>query len=487
MKITRSDVIRDLHFRVHPETAHYHKMHHFLTHMIYAITVIVFYILFGLPSTYLKIDEDKCVMKNEHVIAIVAIIIIMIGLFFILQPSEQVQEEEPTTPGEEPTSKEPTTPGEEPTTPGEEPTTPDEEPTTPDEEPPPVAPPPGNCTDSDGGLETREEGVTSNDSFSERDVCISSSSVREFYCDNGKVVSLEMNCSADYECDNGECSLESDSSSPNGGPSAPACNDSDGGQESSIDGRVILGTSEYYDQCIDTTTVLEYYCEDNEVESVELSCLSNQVCVDARCDDKCIDTDNEDPTKKGITKKGKLSYPDNCASSTSVKEYDCFSPTRVIYTEVECQSDEFCDFEKGICTPKYCVDSDGGLIISSAGYATDAFATKYDECKDDTQVSEAYCNNDNEAVFTVLPCPIGTPCIEGECPSCYDSDGGLNEAEQGTVNHIGTLFTDFCTGNTLTEYYCIDTATYSSKSTPCDTNEECKDGACTPIIGGVGK
>jgi hypothetical protein len=65
--------------------------------------------------------------------------------------------------------------------------------------------------------------------------------------------------------------------------------------------------------------------------------------------------------------------------------------------------------------------------------------------------------------------------------SCTDSDGGLKYYVKGTVSgyHLGAPFskTDFCTGDTLTEYYCL--TYYGDRNYNCAyAGKKCVDGAC---------
>jgi hypothetical protein len=65
--------------------------------------------------------------------------------------------------------------------------------------------------------------------------------------------------------------------------------------------------------------------------------------------------------------------------------------------------------------------------------------------------------------------------------SCTDTDGGVKYDVQGTVSgyHLGQPFskTDFCTGDLLTEYYCL--TYYGHKDYNCAyAGKKCIDGAC---------
>jgi len=85
-------------------------------------------------------------------------------------------------------------------------------------------------------------------------------------------------------------------------------------------------------------------------------------------------------------------------------------------------------------------------------------------------------------------------CINGTCTKlpittttvkisdgCTDSDGGVKYDVKGTVSgyHLGKPFsqTDFCTGDLLTEYYCL--TYYGHKDYNCAyAGKKCVDGVC---------
>ena len=59
--------------------------------------------------------------------------------------------------------------------------------------------------------------------------------------------------------------------------------------------------------------------------------------------------------------------------------------------------------------------------------------------------------------------------------ACTDSDGGINYFVKGTVNSSASTYTDFCTGNTLTEFYCLNG---TARNTTYACPYACSNGAC---------
>ncbi len=59
---------------------------------------------------------------------------------------------------------------------------------------------------------------------------------------------------------------------------------------------------------------------------------------------------------------------------------------------------------------------------------------------------------------------------------CSDTDGGLDYYVKGNVNSLNLTYVDYCSGLTLTEYYCINT---SVQSVNYNCPQQCINGACT--------
>lgn len=61
------------------------------------------------------------------------------------------------------------------------------------------------CNDSDNGRNYNIPGVSQNLSLVREDVCVNSSQLREYYCNDSKIESELINCSANNWCDDGRC------------------------------------------------------------------------------------------------------------------------------------------------------------------------------------------------------------------------------------------------------------------------------------------
>jgi len=186
------------------------------------------------------------------------------------------------------------------------------------------------CTDSDGGQIKEEKGETTDGSTTETDECISTSTLKEFYCANGAMTSKQISCGSTMECDDGECI-------------AVTCTDSDGGNDANTAGQVERGDQILEDVC-SGTKVKEYYCENGNVRSQDISCPSGYSCESGACEPiVCQDSDGGmDQYTKGTTSYGTTSYTDSCYSTTSVVEYYCDGDTTIETEKVSCGSGYEC-------------------------------------------------------------------------------------------------------------------------------------------------
>jgi hypothetical protein len=111
-------------------------------------------------------------------------------------------------------------------------------------------------------------------SFDAEDECISSSKVKEYYCEDGFLQSNVERC--DFGCVEGECRQE-------------VCRDTDNGRNIYIRGTASSGTSGEYnvktirtDTCDDSRTLKEYYCgQSGLVGYTTMECQSG--CEEGRC------------------------------------------------------------------------------------------------------------------------------------------------------------------------------------------------------------
>lgn len=208
------------------------------------------------------------------------------------------------------------------------------------------------CADSDGGADENEKGTASAGSDSETDSCIDKNTVKEYYCTSGKIVSRDITCELGMECSDGAC-VES------------ACEDSDGGKDTSVAGTVSKGKISQEDSCLDTSTVKEYFCHNDQIANEGIACALGYECIGGKCvESKCVDSDmGKDQYTKGTTSYGEYSQTDSCYSSTSVIEYFCSSDTSVGYEKINCGTGHEC--VDGRCQQVEC--EKGTTAVNEAG------------------------------------------------------------------------------------------------------------------------
>src|SRR3989339_451469 len=132
-------------------------------------------------------------------------------------------------------------------------------------------------------------------------------------------------------------------------------------------------------------------------------------------------------------------------------------------------------------TSTACTDSDGGKIYSTQGVLSYGNKSYTDYCYANTNyVIEYYCNESDVGKAEYYLCNGG--CENGACKTnstnpgtCTDTDGGEIYSIRGTTSKDGSSSTDFCSGNTLTEYYCGPNGILTALAT-CDGG--CNAGVC---------
>jgi len=157
----------------------------------------------------------------------------------------------------------------------------------------------------------------------------------------------------------GEASLISDP--PGSGVPTPIktivnCTDSDGGINYFKKGTAVSGTGKKTDLCVNTTSIREYYCKNNNILQIYYGC------------------------------------PSGCSNGACINQNNTIT----------------------------CTDSDGGKNYYIKGTCTSTGATAPDICLPDSQnpsvirLNEKYCGT-NGCTNEIYICPIGTSCTDGAC------------------------------------------------------------------------
>jgi hypothetical protein len=275
-----------------------------------------------------------------------------------------------------------------------------------------------NCTDTDGGIQYYIKGAIIGNippNESGIDACLNSTTVREGYCDpdDGNEDGYKgnfYNISCYFGCEDGACFVtnqsEDNQSEDNQSEANKSCVDTDGGIQYYVFGELIgdiLPGESGIDTCLNSTTLVENYCDPND--------------------------DNGDGFLGG-------SYTVNCF-------FGCYEG-------------------QGVCfhSPFQCTDTDGGIDEYTPGMINSShFGEIYDECSyDNTTLIEYYCGN-SSVLNTTFSCVCGLgACIE-EVEWCsgsdFNEDGKVDGTDlailSGQFGEINCLEPDWCDGTDTTQ------------------------------------
>ncbi len=169
------------------------------------------------------------------------------------------------------------------------------------------------CSDSDGGIKPLAKGTAKAGSESGTDSCEQNGSLKEYFCEGSTVSYQYMDCPSGKQCLAGLCvDIQ--------------CVDSDEGQDKFTKGTTTKGEDSETDECEDTSSVKEYFCQANQITSQTIACGTGFECAEGACVElpPCMDSDGgKDKYIKGTVSWEGNEYPDDCYSSSQVLEYYC--------------------------------------------------------------------------------------------------------------------------------------------------------------------
>ena len=257
-----------------------------------------------------------------------------------------------------------------------------------------------------------------------------------------------------------------------------ACTDSDGGKDTFTAGSVVKNKETYDDECMDSSTVKEQYCDGELPKGEALPCPTGYECKTGRCVEvECSDSEDGQGTDvKGTVTAGSQTETDQCSDEDTVTEYYC--KDGVIEDEsIDCGENMVC--EDGICVEAQCTETDSGKDKNNKGTTEKGDESQTDVCEDKNSVKEYYCS-DGEIADEILECSSGYECDGGECikSQCTDSDNGKDIFSYGIVTYEGKEYKDNCYSSShVLEYVCLDGEADVQK-TECPSNHECVQGRC---------
>ncbi len=335
------------------------------------------------------------------------------------------------------------------------------------------------CTDSDGGDEADTKGTVVTESASYTDYCKDNFTVNEYGCSGKRMEETALPCPEEHWCSGGECRYMN-------------CLDNDAGKDKRISSYVAKGPVRMDDTCDDSNTVTEYYCEANDIASVDLDCASDEICSGGRCvEASCIDSDGGNvPLSAGTVAIGSIEKSDICTNLTLLKEYRC-NADDYTYSTIDCY-DYLPGGIKGICwmgvcAQTYCTDSDGGNDENVSGTATMTTSNGYssyqsDDCLNSRQVAEWFCDG-NWLKVEKISCIPEMYCSVNRCVDspCIDSDGGSSYIVAGTLTKGLRSEQDVCLdSDTLREWTCSGNTVVSEDYT-CPIGCNAAERRCVPL------
>jgi hypothetical protein len=276
--------------------------------------------------------------------------------------------------------------------------------------------------------------------YKEYDECISSTQVREFYCDGDYNEWNTYTCQ--YGCSNGACNTQSTTTTTTTTtttiePIEYFCDGRDfyGSGDISVKGNTYIfqkydaepsNTDTYTDYCVNDNTVREYYCTmtDNDYSysksslysSSDISCPSGQECVDGACVDVrlyfCAESDNNYENKGTlyiIPEFGEdwETYEDYCVDDDTVYEYYCIHDD----TYYSANKDELYYTGTYSCTgDKYCLN--GECVLPATTTTTQESTTTTEEST--TTTEESNTTTEDTATTTIQESTTTTYYTEPE-------------------------------------------------------------------------
>jgi len=327
---------------------------------------------------------------------------------------------------------------------------------------------PATCTDSDGGANYYIRGTATSNAPEPyynvvTDYCINVSGsqyVQEAVCQGNGIIGVTgYNCP--NGCTNGRCIAGMNNT----------CVDSDGldfNTRGTVRGTLSGLYFEGSDVCINSSAVMETYCDGTNYETTISPCTYG--CYNGSCksNPSCGD---------GTIQPGEL------CDITVPSGITC---TSLGFTGGTVKCTNNCRLNTTLCASNStgCSDTDGGKNSTEKGTTCVGTDCRTDFCDGTDYVIEFYCGTRGR-LSTYMRCSGG--CLNGVCATqytgCADTDG-INYTMRGTVNDQYGTWTDYCRyqanplyndTRVLVEYYCLSNTKVVSEHY---CTNMCRDGIC---------
>ena len=215
--------------------------------------------------------------------------------------------------------------------------------------PPPPPPPPPPVETGCVGASTYDVLVKGSVRFNGTeysDSCVEFKVVKDYYCKDNGLESINNECPPGYGCLQGACEKQEF-----------VCTETDGGRDLYKKGNTIVtkGIQTSFnkiDECDDLGTVIEHYCTLNgTAETESVYCGSGYKCVSGRCiESDCTETDGGRDIYNGGSTTGvdDETFDDDCLDDHKLREYFCFGDD-VDSDDIQCGDGYICNENEDEC------------------------------------------------------------------------------------------------------------------------------------------
>lgn len=330
------------------------------------------------------------------------------------------------------------------------------------------------CTDSDFGQNPTQFGVVGFNGSAFSDYCNANFDVQEYYCDNDSVKSKSISCGAGNPCRSGVCAspvltcTDTNANSPLGI-----------GSSNQYRGGVVSAT--FNDVCIDSSKKVSFSCQNGAVKNDTLNCPFGTYCSNGACIGNCVDSDGGlRYTVTGSAKSAVEEKFDYCSDQGTLVEYYCDQNqiTNVTYgcggpcgegkclqkQDVRCVEDEFgVDLYYG--TEKvYSLENTCNSKSSAKKYVCEGnyFASDSDSCNNKQTCYQGSCQSIRE---------LG--CVDYHASPTFENLIAVPDEDNNRK-----IYSDYCRSSSEAVVYSCSGSGFNSTVVVCNSNQTCSNGAC---------
>lgn len=330
------------------------------------------------------------------------------------------------------------------------------------------------CTDSDFGQNPTQFGTVSFNGSVFSDFCNANFDVQEYYCENDSAKSKSISCGTGNPCRSGACSspvLTCSDTNTNSPLSVGSVNQYRGG---------VVSTT-FNDVCVDSSKKTSFSCQGGIVKNETLNCPFGTYCSRGACIGNCVDSDGGlRYTTAGSAKSSVEEKFDFCSDQGTLVEYYCDANQIVNVTygcggpcgdgkclqrqDVRCTDTDF-GVDLYYATQKvYTLENTCNSKSSAKIYSCDGnyFTSESDSCTNKQTCYQGDCQSIRE---------LG-------CVDYHGSPTFENSIVVPDEDNNRKVYSDYCRNSVEAVVYSCDGARLKSQSVSCNSNQTCVDGVC---------